>query len=177
MRHICNSAAALRFPQLVLDAVRLGIALYGTPPSEEFSLPDLRPVMSFKTKISHIHRLRAGEAVSYGGHFTSNVDRTVATLPVGYADGFLRSYGGAEVCVHSADRDFDAPTVGRICMDQCMIDITGQNAETGDEVTLFGDSYERLQALATHSQTIPYEVLCAVSARVIRIYKEDGNVL
>lgn len=176
-RHICNSAAALRFPELALDAVRLGIALYGAPPSEAFGLSNLRPVMSFKTKISHIHHLPTGEAVSYGGHFSSDTDRLIATLPVGYADGFLRAYGGAEVCVHSKDGDFNTPTVGRICMDQCMIDITDNNAAAGDEVTLFGDSPERLSALARQGHTIPYEVLCAVSARVIRIYKEDGNVL
>ena len=177
MRHICNSAAALRFPALALDAVRLGIALYGATPVGELELSALRPVMSFKTKISHIHKLKAGETVSYGGQFKAENDRLLATLPVGYADGFLRSYGGAEVCVHAENGDFNAPTVGRICMDQCMIDISGRTASEGDEVSLFGDNKERLPAIAAKGQTIPYEVICGVSARVIRIYKEDGNVL
>lgn len=179
-KHVCNSAAALRFPQLAYDGVRLGIALYGTAPSEEFSLPELRPVMSFKTKISHIHKLRVGEAVSYGGKFTADSERTLGTLPVGYADGFLRSYGGAGVLVRSENGSFNAPIVGRICMDQCMIDLTDSLdtlPRVGDEVTLFGDSPERLAALSERANTIPYEILCAVSARVIRIYKEDGYVL
>ena len=170
--HICNSAAALRFPKLGLDGVRLGISLYGSRPSEAFDMP-LKPVMALKTKISHIHTLPAGEKVSYGGQFSATNDRVLATLPIGYADGFLRAYGGASVRIHSENGDFDAPIVGRICMDQCMADITdGMNfaPRAGDVVTLFGDSPERLYAIAKTANTIPYEVLCAVSSRVIRLY-------
>ena len=170
--HICNSAAALRFPKLGFDGVRLGISLYGSRPSEAFEIP-LKPVMSLKTKISHIHTLPAGEKVSYGGKFSAESDRVLATLPIGYADGFLRAYGGAEVRIHSKQGDFDAPIVGRICMDQCMVDITeGMKflPQVGDTVTLFGDSPERLYDIARVAGTIPYEVLCAVSSRVIRLY-------
>lgn len=176
-KHICNSAAAIRFPKLALDGVRLGIALYGARPSEFFEL-SLRPAMSFKTKISHIHTLRAGETVSYGGRFKAERDTRIATLPVGYADGFLRAYGGASVKISSAAGDTEAPVIGRICMDQCMINLDGsESAGVGDEVTLFGDTPHRLYSLAELANTIPYEILCAVSARVVRIYKEDGNVL
>ena len=129
--------------------------------------------MSLKTKISHIHTLPAGEKVSYGGHFSAESDRVLATLPIGYADGFLRAYGGASVKISSALGSFDAPVVGRICMDQCMVDITDglkKLPAVGDEVTIFGDTQERLYSLARIADTIPYEVLCAVSSRVIRLY-------
>jgi alanine racemase len=171
-RHMCNSAAALRFPKLALDGVRLGISLYGSRPSEFFNMP-LKPVMALKTKISHIHTLPAGEKVSYGGKFSSDNERVLATLPIGYADGFLRAYGGARVAIHAEGGDFDAPIAGRICMDQCIVDITdGMSAapKVGDEVTLFGDTQERLYSIAESAGTIPYEVLCAVSSRVIRLY-------
>lgn len=171
--HMCNTAASLRFPNLALDGVRMGISIYGSEPSKAFDLP-LAPVMSLKTEISHVHTLPAGEKVGYGGSFSSKDDRVLATLPIGYADGFLRAYGGAHVRVHSSKGDFDAPIVGRICMDQCMIDITDGLSlapAAGDEVTLFGDCRERLSNLASLAGTIPYEVLCAVSSRVIRLYK------
>ena len=169
---MCNSAAALRFPELALDGVRLGISLYGSRPSEAFDL-QLKPVMALKTKISHIHTLAAGEKVGYGGTFSADCDRVLATLPIGYADGFLRAYGGASVKIFSRNGEFDAPIVGRICMDQCMVDITeglDRAPSVGDEVTLFGDTPDRLYDIAERAGTIPYEVLCAVSSRVIRLY-------
>jgi alanine racemase len=165
----------LRFPKLALDGVRLGIALYGTRPSELFSIK-LRPVMALKTKISHIHTVPKGEKVSYGGSYEAQSDRILATLPIGYADGFLRAYSGALVKVKTEKGEFDAPIVGRICMDQCMIDITDGVSflpMAGDEVTLFGDKPERLYEIAEKAGTIPYEVLCAVSSRVIRVCDED----
>ena len=173
--HVCNSAAAIRFPQLALDGVRLGVALYGARPSEFFDLP-VKPVMALKTKIAHIHRIPAGEKISYGGSYTAKEERVIATLPIGYADGFLRSYSGSFVGVSSENGSFDAPIVGRICMDQCMIDITDgadRSPRVGDEVTLFGDKAERLYEIAERGGTIPYEVLCAVSSRVIRICDEE----
>ncbi len=169
LRHLCNSAGALRFPSLALDAVRLGIALYGVRPSEVFDLP-LRPVMKLQTIISHIHTLKAGESVSYGATYTAIGDRLLATLPIGYGDGLLRAYSGAEVTVHAENGDFTAPIVGRICMDQCMIDITGHKAAVEDTVTLFGESPGSLYRLAARADTIPYESLCLVTARVPRIY-------
>ncbi len=168
-RHLCNSAAALRFPELALDAVRLGIALYGVRPSDVFELP-LAPVMKLQTVVSHIHILKKGETVSYGGTFSAQDDRVLATLPIGYGDGFLRAYHGATVTVHTKSGDFQAPIVGRICMDQCMIDITGHEAAVEDTVTLFGDHPDTLYNLAKRADTIPYECLCLVTARVPRIY-------
>ncbi len=168
-RHICNSAGAIRFPQLALDAVRLGIALYGVRPSDAFRLP-LRPVMKLQTVISHIHLVKKGETVSYGGTYTADADRLLATLPIGYGDGFLRAYSGAHVTVHATAGDFDAPIVGRVCMDQCMIDITGHEAAVEDTVTLFGDTPDALYDLADRAHTIPYECLCLVTGRVPRIY-------
>lgn len=169
MIHLCNSAAALRFPGLALDAVRLGIALYGVPPAKEFQTP-LRPVMKLQTIISHIHTVSKGESVSYGATFIAKKQMTLATLPIGYGDGFLRAYNGARVTVHTKTGDFDAPVVGRICMDQCMIDITGHEAAIEDTVTLFGEDPKSLDKLASLAHTIPYECLCLVTARVPRIY-------
>ncbi len=168
-RHLCNSAAAIRFPELALDAVRLGIALYGVRPSDVFDLP-LLPVMKLQTVISHIHTLKKGETVSYGGTFSADRDRLLATLPIGYGDGFLRAYSGAEVIVHAKGGDFCAPIVGRVCMDQCMIDITGHETAVEDTVTLFGENPDTLYDLADRANTIPYECLCLVTARVPRIY-------
>ena len=169
MVHICNSAAALRFPSLALDGVRMGIALYGVRPADGFDAP-LRPVMKLQTVISHIHPIKAGESVSYGATFVADKTMTLATLPIGYGDGFLRAYHGARVTVHASTGDFEAPVVGRICMDQCMIDITGHEAEIEDAVTLFGEDPETLYTLARLANTIPYECLCLVTGRVPRIY-------
>lgn len=167
--HLCNSAGALRFPALSGGAVRLGLCLYGYPPSDCFSLP-LVPVMALKTTVSHIHSLLPGETVSYGGTYQSDTPRTLATLPVGYADGFLRDYCGASVTISTAAGKIRVPVVGRICMDQCMVDITGYDVSIGDEVTLFGDSQKELRELARRAGTIPYESLCLITARVPRIY-------
>lgn len=169
MTHLCNSAAALRFPTLALDAVRLGIALYGVRPADAFQTP-LRPVMKLQTVISHIHTIQKGESVSYGATFVAKKNMTLATLPIGYGDGFLRAYHGASVTVHAQTGDFEARVVGRICMDQCIIDITGHEAAVEDTVTLFGDNPEALYRLAELARTIPYECLCLVTGRVPRIY-------
>lgn len=169
MVHLCNSAATLRFPKLALDAVRVGIALYGVRPADGFDAP-LRPVMKLQTIISHIHTIRKGESVSYGATFVAKKNMTLATLPIGYGDGFLRAYRGASVTVHTRSGDFQARVVGRICMDQCMIDITGHEAAVEDTVTLFGDNPETLYNLAKLARTIPYECLCLVTGRVPRIY-------
>ena len=169
--HVCNSAATVKFPDFHLDGVRLGIMLYGALPSEYVEC-ELLPVMTFKSIISHIHLLPPGEEVSYGGEFSSSVERKIATIPIGYADGFIRDLSGAELYIHTQSGVFPAPVVGRICMDQCMIDITGIDAAEGDEVTVFGDDPDRLHALACRAKTIEYELLCLVSSRVPRIYKK-----
>lgn len=167
--HVCNSAAAVRFPEYKLDAVRFGIMLYGAEPSEFVKFP-LLPVMKLKTVVTHIHTLTPGESVSYGGKFTSSEPKTIATLPIGYADGFLRAYSGAMVTVHTSAGDVRAPIVGRICMDQCMIDVTDLPVEVGNAVTLFGEDPSELSALAKMAGSIEYESLCLISARVPIVY-------
>ncbi len=168
--HICNSAGAIRLPEFVMDAVRVGISLYGCAPSEILDTLPLRPVMRLVTMVSHIHTLCPGETVSYGGTFEASEFRRIATLPVGYADGFLRAYGGASVRIATRSGECTAPIVGRICMDQCMVDITDLDVSVGDTVTLFGATSEDINDLAHRAHTIPYEVLCLVSARVPRKY-------
>ena len=170
--HICNSAAALRFPEYALDGVRLGISLYGIAPSSHFE-PVTNPVMSLHTVISHIHKVPVGERVSYGGRYAPESERTVATLPIGYADGFQRAFRGFHVTVHTADGNFKAPVVGSICMDQCMIDVTDLPVSVGNKVTVFGYDRKDISTLAKMAETIEYEILCLVSARVPRVLKNE----
>ena len=132
---------------------------------------DVKPVMTLKTLISHIHTLRPGETVSYGGRYSSDGEREIATLPIGYADGFIRAYGGFNMTVNTDAGDFKAEVVGRICMDQCMIDVTGLPVRVGDEVTVFGSDPDELSSLASLADTIEYECICLVSARVPRVKK------
>ena len=169
--HACNSAATLRFPEFHLDGVRLGIALYGVYPSEHFEDIGLLPVMSLSTVIAHVHTAPAGSFVGYGGAFVAERDTKIATLPIGYADGFLRKYSGADVKVMTQSGKRKAKIVGRICMDQCMIDVTGIDVNVGDRVILFGDTPDGLRSLASLAETIEYECLCLISARVPRVKK------
>ncbi len=168
LRHVSNSAAITNFPHMQLDMVRYGIELYGLAPSSETRLPDLRPVMTLKTLISHIHTVRKGETVGYGAAFRAEEDMTVATLPVGYADGFIRAYAeGGSVRI----RGLDAPICGRICMDQCMVDVSHiPGARIGDEVVLFGRGGSSADEIAARAGTIGYEVLCLIGKRVPRVY-------
>lgn len=166
MLHCCNSAAALHLPRAYKDGVRTGILLYGMSPDGSI-LPDFKPVLSLKTRIAHIHTLRAGESVSYGATFTARQDMRVATIPVGYADGFVRAFGGASVKL--ADGRL-APVVGRICMDQCMIDVGDADVRPGDTVTLFGgDDGTMIENLARLGSTINYEITCILTPRVPRV--------
>jgi alanine racemase len=131
----------------------------------------LKPVMALRTVISHVHPLLPGESVSYGGTYIADTPKTLATLPLGYADGFVRAYGGFGVTVNTELGNFKAPIVGRICMDQCMIDVTGIPVKVGDQVTIFGDDPRDLSELARRAGTIEYECLALVSARVPRVTK------
>lgn len=168
--HACNSAAAVRFPEYKFDGVRFGIMLYGYNPSEHINVP-LLPVMRLETEICHIHSAGKGEKVGYGGAYTAQNDIKIATLPIGYADGFIRKYSGCNVNIHIGNSVFQAPIIGRICMDQCMIDITNiQGVTVGNKVVLFGDDPYQLHNLSESAETIEYESLCAVSARVVRKY-------
>ena len=172
--HLCNSAAAVRRPQNRANGVRLGILLFGASPSEQIHLP-LKPVLKLKTVISHLHKLLPGESVSYGGDFTADSQRLIATLPIGYADGFLRSYSGASVTVETDEGPRVCPIVGRICMDQCMIDVTDTGAQAGNTVTFFGNAPEELSKYACRANTVNYECLCLLSSRVPRLYYDQES--
>jgi alanine racemase len=179
--HVCNSAASIRFPGALpegcLDAVRLGINLYGygveLPHSDKkmtSASTHTKPALRLETVVTHIHSLLPGETVGYGGTYSSDTPRTLATLPVGYADGWIRAFSGATVTFHTPAGEVTAPIVGRICMDQCMADVTDLPVEVGTPVTLFGETTKQLDALAERAHTIPYELLCLITARVPRVY-------
>ena len=168
IRHVCNSAAITNFPGMHLDMVRFGIELYGLMPSAETALLPVKPVMTLKTVISHIHDVKKGASVGYGAAYTPDRDLRIATLPIGYADGFIRAYAeGGSVVI----RGKSAPICGRICMDQCMVDVTDiPTAGIGDEVILFGEGALSADNIATRAGTIGYEVLCLIGKRVPRVY-------
>ncbi len=163
LKHICNTAGIERFPAYHFDMCRIGIGMYGI----SFAGTPLRNVCTLRTTILSIKTVQAGETIGYGRHTTLTEARTIAVIPIGYADGFdrrLSNYAG-EVVV----RGQKCPIVGNICMDQAMIDITGTDAQVGDNVEIFGDK-QPLQHLADQLGTIPYEILTSVSRRVQRVY-------
>ena len=163
IKHICNTAGIERFPEYHFDMCRIGIGMYGI----SFAGTSLRNVCTLRTTILSIKTVPAGETIGYGRHTTLTEPRTIAVIPIGYADGFdrrLSNYAG-EVVV----RGQKCPVVGNICMDQAMIDITGTDAQVGDNVEIFGDKLP-LQHLADQLGTIPYEILTSVSRRVQRVY-------
>ena len=171
--HFANSAASLLGRDAwLMNGARVGILLYGVDPCGACEELSLSPVMKLKTRIVHIHDLPTGEPLGYGCTFTADTPRLIATLSVGYADGFLRKYQGATVTFYHDGIAYSASVVGRICMDQCMIDVTGLPAAVGDEVVLFGNSPEELSRLSASAATIDYETLCLISSRVPRIYPD-----
>lgn len=166
LRHTANSAAIFACPEAYFDAVRAGVILYGMFPNGEVN-GILRPVMKLTSTVGHVHTLYEGESVSYGGMFTADRDMTVAVITAGYADGYIRRYTGGSVTVNGVKY----PQVGRICMDQFMIDITGHEGDVhpGDEAILFGgDDCSALEDLARRAGTINYECTCIVTKRVAR---------
>jgi alanine racemase len=173
LAHIANSAALASMPEARLDMVRPGILVYGYEPAPPARV-GLEPVMRLASEISYVKTVRAGATVSYGGTWTASRDTRVATVPIGYGDGYSRSLSGrGEVSV--AGRR--ARIAGRICMDQLMVDLGPGAAEAeGAEVLLFGErGGARLpgEELCELLGTIPYELTCMVSARVPRVYVED----
>jgi alanine racemase len=164
MRHICNSAGIVRFPQYQFEMVRPGIGIYG---AGEFERLNLRPAGRFKTRISQVKKIPAGEPVGYNCADVSKNDRIIATLPVGYADGLNRKLGNRNGSM--LIRNTRVPIIGNICMDMCMVDITGLKAEVGDEAEIFGENI-RIDEIASKCQTIPYEILTSIPARVKRVF-------
>ena len=168
-KHIGNTGGILRFASAHFDMVRLGIGLYGVDPRGIVN-PQLQPVNRLVTRISQIRIVRAGEGVGYGFRDAVEVDRKIAVLMIGYADGLWRMDGRGKSGVMIQGKW--APFVGNICMDMAMVDVTEIDCIEGDEVEIFGKEI-RVEALAARRNTIPYEVLTAVSQRVARVYIEN----
>ena len=169
IKHIANSAAISEVPEMQLDMVRQGITLYGMWPSDEVvrSL-NYEAAMKLKTKVIFIKQIEQGETVGYGRTFTADRPAKIATLPLGYADGISRKVSNEGYVLVKGKK---APIVGRVCMDQFMIDVTDiENIEIGDEVLVFGSKELSADKVAEWTETISYEVLCAVSKRIPRIY-------
>lgn len=168
IRHCANSATIFNYNNYQLDMVRAGIILYGLAPSSQMeNIKDLRPAMTLKTVVSHIKELSVGETIGYGRAFESPRTTRIATLPIGYADGIFRSSTGYSVLINGSS----APIVGKICMDQTMIDISDMDCRIGDVVTIFGDTQGHTASdLALHNGTINYETTCNIGERVPRIY-------
>ena len=147
--------------------VRPGLLLYGVFPAKETGGLDLRPAMSLYSRVSDVTHHHKGDTISYGRTFTCPRDMRLAVLPVGYADGLLRSLSGkGDVLLHGQR----APQVGRICMDMCMVDVTDiPEVQPGDVATIFGRDLSVAEQ-AEKAGTIPYELLCAMSQRVQRVY-------
>jgi len=180
LKHVGNSAAIIDLPDMHLDAVRPGIIQYGLYPSDEVlkSRIEVKPVMSLKACIIHVKEVEAGTSISYGRRFITEKKSKIATLPVGYADGYPRLlFGKAKVIVNGKF----APVVGTICMDQCMIDVTGiDDVKVGDEVITMGsDGKISITAddLAAMLGTINYEIVCMFSKRIPRVYLKNGEVV
>lgn len=173
-KHICNSAAIIDLPEKKYDMVRPGIITYGLNPSDEINknVLNLKPALEFKSHISFIKTLPAGESISYGRTYTTDRECRIATVPVGYADGYPRLLSNkGRVLIHGKS----APIVGRVCMDQFMVDISHiPEACIEDDVTLIGEdngAFISADEIAEKAGTINYEIVCGLSKRVPRIYK------
>jgi len=170
IRHVLNSPGILRFPDLQFDMVRLGIGLHGVDPTTE-KHAGLEPVATLKTVISQIRSVPAGETIGYSRRGVAKSDMKLATIAIGYADGFSRSNSrGVGVVLVNGRR---APVVGNVCMDMTMVDVTGIDAEEGDEVIIFGKGLP-ISEVAARTNTIPYEILTNTSERVKRIFHTES---
>lgn len=176
--HCSNSAAALRFPQAYFNAVRVGIAMYGLTPSpemeQEIRIP-LKEAFSLRSRLVHVKRLEKGAKVSYGATYETTEDQWIGTIPIGYADGWIRKLQGQEVIADGKR----VPIVGRVCMDQCMVRLP-ENLPVGTTVTLIGrgdGQFISVNEIAKKLETINYEVPCIIAGRVPRLYKKGGKIM
>ena len=169
LRHICNSSGITRFKNAHFDMVRLGIGLYGISSSES-EQKYLQNVGTLRTTISQIKNIHPQESVGYSRRFISDKEMTIATIPIGYADGLNRRLGNG--VGHVFIKNQKAPIVGNVCMDMCMVDVSNLNANEGDEVIVFNDTNSILE-LSKQLNTIPYELLTSVSQRVKRVYYHE----
>ncbi|MCM1158533.1 MAG: alanine racemase [Bacteroidales bacterium] len=178
LRHISNSAGIMEMPNDTYDMVRSGISTYGLYPSEEMNKEAcvLYPAMELKSHVTHIKTVRAGETVGYGGTYTLKEDRRIATVGAGYADGYPRALSNRGRMLVNGQF---APVVGRVCMDQTMIDVSDiPGVKTGDEVVLAGrqgDLVISVEELSGMSASFNYEFVCGVNRRVPRIYWQNGK--
>ncbi len=179
LKHVSNSGAIIDMPNTYLDGVRAGIVLYGYYPSEQVEKQnlDLKKAITIKTQVAHVKVLDEGEYISYGRKFKTERKSIIATLPIGYADGYSRALTGkAKVIINGKF----APVVGTICMDQCMIDVSDiGDVNVGDEVVVLGqDGDLKFDAddIADAINTINYEVLCMIKQRIPRVYIEDKKI-
>lgn len=177
--HAANSAAALNHPSSRFDLIRLGLSMYGHYPAPEIRNiePKLKPALSFKSRVILVKKIQAGQAISYGCTFHTSRESMIATIPIGYADGYSRLLSNkGQVLI----RGCRVPVVGTICMDQMMIDVTEvPGARLGDEVVLYGrqgDEEIKVEEAAELIGTINYELLCAISKRVPRYYFKDNKL-
>lgn len=173
IKHVCNSAATIQYPEAALDMVRLGIAIYGLYPSEDVGkdMIELEPAMEIISQISYVKNVPAGRLISYGGTYETKRDSIIATVPVGYADGYPRALSNVgRVLINGKS----VPVTGRICMDQFMIDVTDiPDVKKGDKVILLGKSGEEVitaEELSEPAGSFNYEFVCGVGKRVPRKY-------
>ncbi len=166
LRHVANTAGILRFPESHYEMVRLGIGLYGVENVGNYE-HELQRVVELKTTVTQIRKVIKGESIGYSRRGLLNYDAEIATIKIGYADGYNRAFGNgvAEVIINGKR----AKVVGSVCMDMCMVDVTGLNVQEGDEVIVFGDD-PTIKELADKINTIPYEILTSISQRVQRVY-------
>ena len=177
IKHVSNSAAIIDLPEYNFDMVRAGIMLYGLYPSSNVNqtIVQLKEVMCLKAKISFVKIIEANCGVSYGLKYKSKKEMLIATLPIGYADGYTRMLSEkAQVMVHK----HKVPVIGNICMDQCLIDVSDLNVKMGDEVVLFGGNDSNgvsITSVADLLHTINYEIVCMIDKRVPRVYIKNNN--
>ena len=178
--HISNSAAIMELSDMNLQIVRSGIITYGLYPSEEMNKENFKiiPAMELKSQVSFVKTLKAGTPVGYGGTYVTDKETVIATIPVGYADGYPRSLSNKGRVIIKGQ---SAPIVGRVCMDQFMVDVTCiEGVKQGDTVTLMGKDGEEFiscEELSDLSGSFNYEFVCDISKRVPRVYFRDGNIV
>jgi alanine racemase len=179
IKHISNSAGIIELPEAKLDMVRSGIATYGLYPSEYVDSDKLQllPAMEIKTHVSYVKTVGPGNGISYGSTYVTNKDTRIATIPVGYGDGYPRQLSSkGRVLIHGKS----VPIIGRICMDQFMVDVTEiENVKQGDEVTLIGKDgteFISIEEVAALVNSFNYEIACNVGKRIPRVYYRDGKI-
>lgn len=186
VRHVCNSGGILQFPEMHMNMVRAGLILYGMWPQGcpgAYTDIELNPAMTLKSNIIHVKSLAEGQSISYGRRFFTGRESVIATIPIGYADGYSRRLSNKAQVLLSGER---ASVVGNVCMDMCMIDVTNfeKQPQIGDEVVLFGTQMVKNQKfclpvdeISDILDTINYEITCLVGKRVPRVYLKDGQIV